>query len=125
MPTKVKGQIYTDQTGRFPVTSSRVSSQIFVFYDYDRNGIHAHPMPSKTAAEIMTSFKTIYNNLVLAGLLPQLQRLDNKCSTIHPTGVPCTTRYRLPLVTTWHPLSEFRQTINPHLQKSARILTFL
>lgn len=82
MPTQVQGQIYTDQTGRFPFTSSRGNSQIFVLYDYDSNSIHAQPMPSKTAAAILHAFKTIHNTLVVAGLRPQLHRLDNECSAI-------------------------------------------
>jgi hypothetical protein len=81
MPTQTAGQIYTDQTGRFPVTSSRGNSQIFVLYDYDSNSIHAQTMPSKTTAEILKAFKLVHNNLVHAGLPPQLQRLDNICST--------------------------------------------
>jgi hypothetical protein len=78
MPTQIEGQIYNDQTGRFPVTSTRVHSQIFVLYDYDSNSIHAQAMQSKTAAKILKAFKTIHNNLVLAILIPQLQRLDNE-----------------------------------------------
>jgi hypothetical protein len=81
MPTLIKGEIYTDQTGRFRVTSSSGNSQIFVLYDYDSNIIHT-PMPTKTAAEILKAFKTIHNDVVLAGLRPQLQRLDYECSTI-------------------------------------------
>lgn len=33
------GRIYTDQTGRFPVASSRSSKYIVVMYDYDTNTI--------------------------------------------------------------------------------------
>jgi hypothetical protein len=35
------GQIYTDQTGRFPVVSSRGNKYIMILYDYDSNAILA------------------------------------------------------------------------------------
>jgi hypothetical protein len=35
------GQIYTDQTGRFPVVSSEGNKYIMVLYDYDSNAILA------------------------------------------------------------------------------------
>jgi hypothetical protein len=60
MPTQIEGQIYSDQTGRFHVTSSRGNSQIFVLYDYDSNIIHAQAMPSKIAAEKFESLQ--YNS---------------------------------------------------------------
>jgi hypothetical protein len=33
------GQIYTDQTGRFPVISSKGNTYIIVLYEYDSNAI--------------------------------------------------------------------------------------
>jgi hypothetical protein len=33
------GQIYTDQTGRFPVVSSKGNKYIMILYDYDSNAI--------------------------------------------------------------------------------------
>jgi hypothetical protein len=38
-----KGQIYSDLTGRFPVTSSRGNKYLLVVYDYDSNAIIAEP----------------------------------------------------------------------------------
>jgi hypothetical protein len=35
------GQIYTDQTGRFPVISSKGNVSFMVLYEYDRNAIMA------------------------------------------------------------------------------------
>eukprot|EP00957_Ditylum_brightwellii_P145012 11044538-Ditylum_brightwellii.AAC.1 len=39
-----EGQIYTDQTGRFPVYSNRGSKYIIVLYCYDANAILAEPV---------------------------------------------------------------------------------
>ena len=35
---------YTDQTGRFPVTSSKGNKYILVAYHYNSNTIHAEPL---------------------------------------------------------------------------------
>jgi hypothetical protein len=43
------GQIYTDQTGRFPVISSQGSKNIMILYDYDSNAILAQPIKDRTA----------------------------------------------------------------------------
>jgi hypothetical protein len=40
------GQIYTDQTGRFPVTSSGGNKYIMLLYNYDSNSIATELMKS-------------------------------------------------------------------------------
>jgi hypothetical protein len=45
------GQICTDQTGRFPVVSSKGSKYIMIIYDYDSNAILAQPIKDRTAME--------------------------------------------------------------------------
>jgi hypothetical protein len=40
----ITGQIYSDQTGRFPVTSSRGNQYIMIVYDYDSTAILAEPI---------------------------------------------------------------------------------
>jgi hypothetical protein len=44
------GQIYTDQTGRFPVVSSKGNKYIMMLYDYDSNAILAQHIKDRTAA---------------------------------------------------------------------------
>jgi hypothetical protein len=51
-----EGQIYTDQTGRFPVVSSKGNKYIMILYDYDSNAILAQPIKDRTAAELLRSF---------------------------------------------------------------------
>jgi hypothetical protein len=41
------GQIYTDQTDRFPVVSSKWNKYIMVLYDYDSNAILAKPIKNR------------------------------------------------------------------------------
>ena len=76
-----QGQISTDQTGRFPITSSRGNKYLFCLYDYDSNLIDAVPIKNREAASILAAYKLCVAKLVRSGLRPQLQRLDNECST--------------------------------------------
>jgi hypothetical protein len=46
------GQIYTDQTGRFPVVASKGNKYIMILYDYDRNAILAQPIKDRTSPEL-------------------------------------------------------------------------
>jgi hypothetical protein len=51
------GQIYTDQTGIFPVVSSKGDKYIMILYDYDSNAILAQPIKDRTAPELLKTFK--------------------------------------------------------------------
>ena len=42
------GKIYTDQTGRFPITSRKGNKYILVDYHYDSNTIHEEPLKTQT-----------------------------------------------------------------------------
>jgi hypothetical protein len=75
------GQIYTDQTGRFPVPSSNGNNYLMILYDYDSNSILAEPMRTRTGKSILLAFEKLQTRLTTAGLTPQLHHLDNECST--------------------------------------------
>jgi hypothetical protein len=55
------GQIYTDQTGRFPVVSSKANKYIMVLYDYDSNAILAKPIKDRTAPELLKKKINLWN----------------------------------------------------------------
>jgi hypothetical protein len=74
------GQIYTNQTGCFPVTSRRGNKYIMILYDYDSNSILAEPMKSRTDDEIIRSYQALHDCLIAAGLKPRSQKLDNEAS---------------------------------------------
>jgi hypothetical protein len=76
------GQIYTDQTGRFPVISSKGNKYIMVLYDYDSNAILAQPIKSRTASELLKAFQLMEQELVAKGLKPKLMKLDNEASKL-------------------------------------------
>jgi hypothetical protein len=50
------GQIYTDQTGRFPVISSKGNTYIMVLYKYDGNSIMVELIKNRTS-ELLRAFQ--------------------------------------------------------------------
>ena len=80
--TDLAGKFYTDQTGRFPVTSSRGFKYIMVSYDYDSNAIHAEPMKNRSGPEILKRCTTIHNLLSERRLAPKIHHLENECPKV-------------------------------------------
>jgi hypothetical protein len=76
----ITGQIYSDQTGRFPVTSSKGNKYIMVVYDHDSAAILAEPIKNRTEGELLRAYSKLHQYLTDRGLKPQLQKLDNECS---------------------------------------------
>jgi hypothetical protein len=76
------GQIYTDQTGRFPVISSKGNKSIMVLYDYDSNAILATPIKDRTAPKLLKAFQVMEQELVARGLKQKLMKLDNEASKL-------------------------------------------
>jgi hypothetical protein len=79
------GQIYTDQTGRFTVVSSKVNKYIMILYDYDSNAILAQPIKDRTAPELLRAFQVMEQELVARGLKPKLMKLENEASKLLKT----------------------------------------
>eukprot|EP00957_Ditylum_brightwellii_P131181 10005659-Ditylum_brightwellii.AAC.1 len=48
-----EGKIYTDQTGKFPVISSKGNRFVMVIYAYDTNCILVEPMKNRTERSIV------------------------------------------------------------------------
>jgi hypothetical protein len=76
------GQIYTDQTGRFPVVSSKGNKYIMILYDYASISILAQPIKDRTATELLKAFQFMEHELVARGLKPNLMKLDNEASKL-------------------------------------------
>jgi hypothetical protein len=79
------GQIYNDQTGRFPVISSKGNTYIMILYDYDSNAILSQPIKDCTAPELLKAFQIMEQVLVARGLKPKLMKLDNVASKLLKT----------------------------------------
>jgi hypothetical protein len=76
------GQIYTDQTGRFPVILSRGNVSIMVMYEYDGNVIMAEPVKNNNAAELLRTFQGMEQKMTSRGFKPKLMTLDNEASKL-------------------------------------------
>ena len=72
---------YSDQTGKFPFTSSRGHKYLIIVYDYDSNAILHQPLKNRTASELTTAWKLIHDKLAVGGSTPLLYILDNEFST--------------------------------------------
>jgi hypothetical protein len=69
----------TDQTGVFPVTSSRGNKYVMVMCEVDSNHIDAEPMKSRTAESLVQTYLTLWNQLISTKVItPKLHILDNK-----------------------------------------------
>ena len=71
------GKVSTDQTGRFPVTSSRGSKYLMVLYDHDSNAILVEPLTSRNKRELIRATHVLPTYLSNRGLTPQYQMVDN------------------------------------------------
>ena len=65
---EVTGQIFTDQTGRFPVTFSKGNQHIMVLYDYDSSAILAKPMKNRSESELVKVYTRMHTYLCRQGL---------------------------------------------------------
>ena len=80
--TECSSKIYTDQTGCFPIISSRGYKYIMIAYDYDSNNILVEPIKSRTSLHINDDYQTMRKLLCRKGLTPRTHVLDNECSEV-------------------------------------------
>jgi hypothetical protein len=74
------GQNYMDLAGRFPTKSHSGNKYLLVLYDYERNSVLSAPMKNRGDKEMVSVFYLLIQSLIVSGLRPLLQRLDNKAS---------------------------------------------
>ena len=74
------GRTFSDQTGRFPHTSSKGKKYIMLWYHYDTNAITTEPLKNRTEGEINRAFEKLHTKLCAAGYTPKCHRIDNECS---------------------------------------------
>jgi hypothetical protein len=73
-------QICKDLIGRFPTTSLRGNKYILILYDYESNIILSAPMKDRGDKYMVRVFDLLIHSLIIRGLKPSLQRLDNEAS---------------------------------------------
>jgi hypothetical protein len=80
MPTSELHKSYSDQTGKFPVQSSRGYNYVLILYDHDSNAILSKPLKTRQASEITKAWTSLHMRLQSNGFAPELHILDNECS---------------------------------------------
>ena len=89
---KTQDTIYTDQTGKFPHTSSQGNNYQMVIHDIDGNSTWVKPMRNKTKVETINARQRALLRMKLQGTVQLHQILDNEISQaykdkIHETGM--------------------------------------
>ena len=103
-PNRRSGTTSSDQTGRFPIRSSRGNEYVCVLYDYDSNAILAEPIKNKEAATIRDAVNKLLLPLQQAGQGPNLRVIDNECSALLKAAL---TKHRIQI-----------QRVPPHLHRT-------
>jgi hypothetical protein len=80
LPATELHKSYSDQTGKFPIQSSRGYNYVMILYDYDSNLILSNPLKTKQASELTKAWTALHTRLQSNGYGPKLHILDNKCS---------------------------------------------
>ena len=75
-----KGITYTDQTGKFPYTSTRGNKYIFTLYDYDANCILVKAIPDQNASTLVDAWTSTHARLTKNGHTTTTYIMDNECS---------------------------------------------
>jgi hypothetical protein len=71
---------YSDQTGKFPVQSSRGYNYVMILYDHNSNAILSKPLKTRQASELTKAWTSLHTRLKSNGFAPELHILDNECS---------------------------------------------
>ena len=77
LTTKEFRKSYSDQTGKFPIQSSRGHNYVMILYDLDSNAILSCPLKTRQASEITKAWFKLFDKLKYAGYAPTLHILDN------------------------------------------------
>ena len=69
--------VYTDLTGKFPVTSRLGNKYVMVLYHYDSNGVILRPMKNRSDDEALRVYADMYEFLEARNCKPKLNIMDN------------------------------------------------
>ena len=78
--TDLHGKLYSDQTGRFPITSNCGNCYVIIFYAVNGNYIKAYPINPHHCSQLLKAYDDVYDFLRVQGYQPQLQNMDNETS---------------------------------------------
>ena len=75
-------KIYTEQTGKFPMTSSGGNKYVLIMYVYNTNTILAELLNSRSVSHILEAYTKKVKHLKNRGYIPRVHFMDNKASSI-------------------------------------------
>ena len=80
--------MHSDQTGRFPATSSRGNQYVMVLVEVDGNYIDAEPLKNKTDGSMINAYQALWKRLTAMGTVkPTTHILDNEASLAFKTEI--------------------------------------
>ena len=82
--------VYTDLTGKFPVTSMSGHKYIMVLYHYYSNGIMFWPVKNRSDIEAMRVYEDMYNYIKAHNWKPKLNIMENEVSIAVKRYIPNT-----------------------------------
>ena len=82
-----KELVYSDQTGKFPTTSSRGNKYLMVLYYTNGSYIMMEPMKSRHENEMIRAHKVLIERLKSRGFYPKKQMLDNEISKAYEKAI--------------------------------------
>ena len=91
----MKNQVYSDQTGAFPVRSRAGHRYLMVMLEIDSNVIIVEPMTSRRDAEMQRAYLVLIGRLKRAGVQIKKHVLDNECSQSMKELIEKTCKYEL------------------------------
>jgi hypothetical protein len=75
--------MHSDQTGRFPATSSQGNQYVMVLVEVDRNYINAEPLKNKSEGAMIKTYLALWKRLPAKGTVkPTTYILDNESSAV-------------------------------------------
>ena len=70
----------SDQTGKFPCTSSKGNRCVMTIYCYDANAILLRPIKNRTGNELSKTLEDVFNYLTDRGYKPKFHIMDNEAA---------------------------------------------
>ena len=78
--TNLDGKLYSDQTGRFSITSNRRNCYVVIIYAVDGNYIKSYPIKSHNRSQLLKYYDGLYAFLRVQGYQPHLHKIENETS---------------------------------------------
>ena len=79
---EAKDTMYTDQTGKFSVISSRGNKYMMVLVDIDSNSIWVEAMKNRTEGEMILARRRALARIKLSEITRKKQVMDNEASAL-------------------------------------------